>query len=82
MQQEVFSDAFGQTSSNLILPKPQESARASRFSEQMHAVMNVAAVLTIISFVALQRNASLDLAKLFMPACQYLEAFVLSLIHI
>ena len=28
--------------------------------------MNVAAVLTIISFVALQRNASIDLTRLFM----------------
>ena len=29
-------------------------------------MMNVAAVLTIISFVALQRNASIDLTRLFM----------------
>lgn len=28
--------------------------------------MNVASVLTIVSFVALQRNSSIDLAKLFI----------------
>ena len=32
----------------------------------MHAVMNVAAVLVIVSFVALQRNSAIDLARIFL----------------
>ena len=66
--QEVFVDAFGQQStSSVALPKLQDGARTSaRFSEQMHAVMNVAAVLVIVSFVALQRNSAIDLARIFL----------------
>lgn len=32
----------------------------------MHALMNVAAVLALVSFVALQRNTSIDMAQAFM----------------
>ena len=45
--------------------------------------MNVAAVLTIISFVAIQRNASIDLTKLFMQESEsrYLAKPFETLIH-
>lgn len=65
---EVFVDAFGQesTQSDLSSKLAEAGGRSSKFGEQMHAIMNVAAVLALVSFVALQRNASIDLAQTFM----------------
>lgn len=60
--EEIFVDAFGSDGESFPMLRSQEQ----QVFEQVHAFMNVSAVLAIISFVAVHRNKSIDLAGMFL----------------
>ena len=69
--EEIFVDAFGSDGESFPMLRSQEQ----QVFEQVHAFMNVSAVLAIISFVAVHRNKSIDLAGMFLQEGHLKEAF-------
>lgn len=60
--EEIFTDA----AASHTVTGGSQMLKTSRIYEQVHAFMNVAAVVAIIGFVALQRNKSMELSGYFI----------------
>ena len=70
--EEVFLDAFAQ---GAIVAQNSMIIKETPFFEKVHAVANVAALLAIIIFVALQRNKNIELSSFFLKETQLKRAF-------
>jgi len=74
--EEVFVDAsYGQASESLEIAEEMMLLRSSKVLNQVHAFMNVSAVLAILCFVAVQRNKSIDLSSMFIQEPKLKPAF-------